>query len=213
MGLEAHRKLAASEAGADFFRKGKPAQKAMDEALKGQVATTLNMLNFVLDVMQLFDLGRLKQAFTFRELKEVEIREALQDKHELLQDKYAALVGYVKSAKKFGLVTFPGRNFDPFHADDMVITLKAVGCSRPPSLLMTRWSLLEMVTVDDKMLALIAESNSAGLSARLCKLGWLPHRRVQLSKDEDEVQRKIREMIHGFLSGDDQSVKDALKEM
>lgn len=49
--------------------------------------------------------------YTFKALKQVKIAEALRDaRYEVLQDKYAALVSYLKSARKFGLVSFRTAN-------------------------------------------------------------------------------------------------------
>ena len=195
IGQEEHYELAKSEAGEDFFKKGKPTQRAMDRALPGQFATVLNMLAFISDVGELVRMQALDESFTFKELKCVNIAVALRDPHfEVLQDKYAAVIGYLKSARKFGLVDFEGQ-LEPMFSDDKVITYLAMGLDRR--------NMLDLIQQDDKHLKLIAESNLDALRAIL--------RGSQ--SDDDHIARQIHSMMKGFLVCDDQAVRAAMKKM
>ena len=199
MGHERHYELARAEAGEDFFKKGKPTQKSMDRALPGQFATVLNMLNFVHDVGELISLELLETTFTFNELKQVRIGEALGNKRfEYLQDKYAAVVGYLKSARKFGLVDFEGQ-LEPMWSDGKQISCRTVGWSRQ--------QLLDTVRQEEH-LALIAEANRDALRAVLG--GPLDD---SDPGSTDPIALQVHWMMVGFLARDDEAVRAAMKTM
>lgn len=219
MGQQRHYELAKSEAGEDFFKKGKPTQKSMDRALPGQIATALNMLSTpatarmttirqpvprpsaslaaadcVFDINELIRLEALERTFSFKALKQADIGKALGDaRYEVLQDKYAALVGYLKSARKFGLVGFEGQ-LEPMWSDAKQITSTSFGFDR--AALLSRMK-------DDTKLSLIAESN-------------LDQLRATLLGDEDELDAlgmQVHGMMDGFLHGDETAVRAAMRKM
>ena len=198
IGHERHYELARAEAGDEFYKKGKPTQKSMDRALPGQFATVLNMLNFVYDVSELIAQELLEATFTFKELKQVRIGEALGNKKfEFLQDKYAAVVGYLKSARKFGLVDFEGQ-LEPMWCDDKQISCRSVGWSRQ--------QLLDTVRQEEH-LPLIAEANLEALRAVLT---GIPD---DSGAEPDPIALQVHGMMTGFLARDDEAVRAAMKTM
>jgi hypothetical protein len=234
IGHERHYALAAAEAGVEFHRKGKPAQKSLDRALPGQVATVLNMLNFVWDVSELVRVGLLERSFSFRALKAVQTRSALQDpRYECLQDQYAALIGHLKSARRFRLISFDGQ-IEPMWSDGKLLTVEATELSRA--------QLLEVIRREEN-LPLIAESNLDRLRAYLLRDGDAGRicaeppnadgddghgdREAESSgsdggdntdsdsdsREADRLGAQIRAMMRGFLRNDETAVKAAMKTM
>lgn len=207
VGFAASRELAKQEAGGDFHKKGKPSQLNLDRALPGQVATALNMLSFVCDVNELISLrllaaGGPASSFTFHELKSIDIREALGDlRFEVLPDKYAAMVGYLRSARRFGFLGFDGE-IEPMSSHQLPIISLTVGW--------TRSKLLAAAFSEERHLALIAESNVERLKACL-------QDKPTMEPGEDAVLLKVRaeiqSMVAGFRAGDTTGVQAAMAAM
>jgi hypothetical protein len=205
MGVEAARELARREAGEDFHRKGKPTQLNLDRALPGQVATALNMLNFVDDINQLCRLGHLASpTFTFGALKAVEIGEALGDpRFEVLQDKYAGLVGYVRSARRLGLLSFEGQ-LEPMSSADLPLTSECVNFERS--------QLLQTALFNEANLVHIAESNVERLK------GFLAEKDPQIAGDADDatscgIRQQLHAMVEGFLGSDATAIQAGMRTM
>ena len=116
-------------------------------------------------------------------------------------EKYAAMVGYLRSARRFGFLGFDGE-IEPMSSDQQPIISLTVGW--------TRSKLLAAAFSEERHLALIAESNVERLKACLRDEPPQP-------PGEDAVLLKVRaeiqSMVAGFRAGDTTGVQAAMAAM
>lgn len=157
------------------------------------------MLSFVFDVNALLQLGLLTNpTFTFGELKAVEIAKALRDpRYEVMQDKYAALVGYLRSSRRFGFLAFEGE-IEPMASLNLPISSRTVD-----------WDRSRLLDAAFEHLHLVAEGNLERLRS------FLQNKEAQPADDSlsAAIRSEIHAMISGFLEGDVSAVQAAMRKI